>query len=298
MACGERPEAPAAPQDGQAGDHPELEVGLAGGRIRDEADERIVARRQVEVNRRARARRDRGDSAVASASFLWVHSVGLISARVARPVGIGSREGLAVPCRPSTAVAVATSGVEMDLGPAALAIVAFVLGGVFNAVVGGAAGEFQARQAEQRRVRREQAQRLREHWLAETERTHNIMSADVLRLAAQARGDARLEASLPSDPAGRGAAYDLIGDVSVARAFFDLEARLFYRKPGAGLSEEDLRSWVSTMGRVGDAFDAQARRIMNDEEPIRIPRDVLETMSTWRTTFPRPPSATNAVGDV
>jgi len=179
----------------------------------------------------------------------------------------------------------------MDLGPAVLAIVAFVLGGLFNAIVGVATGEYRARQDQKRVDRRERSDRLRIYWLEEVRRTQDIMSADLLRLSAEAAGDQRLEAALPSDPAGRGAAYELLGDASVAQSFFELETRLFYRKPRSGLSEEDLRAWVVTMAKVGEAFDAQERRVMNDKEPIRIAPEILASITTWRNSFPRPPAS-------
>lgn len=178
----------------------------------------------------------------------------------------------------------------MDLGPVALAIVAFVLGGIFNAIVGVATGEYRARQDQKRLDRRERSDRLRSYWLEEARRTQDKMSADILRLAAQAAGDEGLEAALPSDPAGRGPTYELLGDASIAQTFFELETRLFYRKPGSGLSEDDLHAWVVTMAKVGEAFGEQERLIMNDEEPIRIAPEVLASVTTWRNTFPRPPS--------
>jgi hypothetical protein len=175
----------------------------------------------------------------------------------------------------------------MDLGSVALAIVAFVLGGLFNGIVGVATGEYRARQDQKRLDRRERSDRLRDYWLEEARRTRGMMSADILRLAAQAAGDQGLEEALPSDPAGRGPTYELLGDVSIAQAFFELETRLFYRKPGSGLSEDDLHAWVVTMARVGEAFDEQERLIMNDEEPRRIAPEVLASVTTWRSDFPR-----------
>jgi hypothetical protein len=174
----------------------------------------------------------------------------------------------------------------MDIGAAILAVVSFVLGGIFNAVVGAATAEYRARQDVKRADERDRHARIRSMHLAEIERTHRIVSADLIRLMAQVSGNEE-KAERAEELAGPGASYEYLGDAQLVRDFFAFESELFYRRSGSEVSAHDYQRWVEVAGRAGRALDKQRKRALMDEPVVLVPQSVMQAIPSWREEFAR-----------
>jgi hypothetical protein len=156
----------------------------------------------------------------------------------------------------------------MDLQSAAIAAGAFILGGVFNALVAAATAEYHARQDEGRQARRAREDRLRTERLEELEKVKRAMYSYLIYVSARASGNSVLavRSGYPQkDLLDEFPRYDLLGDEELLRDYFELTHELAEKKSGTGMSRDDLLRWGDVEGRLLRCVMEQRERILNDE---------------------------------
>jgi hypothetical protein len=162
----------------------------------------------------------------------------------------------------------------MDFTTAAITAAAFVLGGIFNALVGAAVAEYRARQDERRKWSAERRDRVRAERLAQLDTLKRHAYGEMIYRMALLTGDRRLiEGSRVAerDLLDEWPRYDLLGDRELLADYFKLIRDLESRNPGSGFSDADFRSWAAIEGRLLRAVMLQRERILRDEPTPAVP---------------------------
>jgi hypothetical protein len=150
-----------------------------------------------------------------------------------------------------------------DPATAAIAAVAFALGGIFNGLVTAMTGEYRARRDDGRAAGRARADRLRTHRIEQIETLQREVITRLYRYGAQAIGRPLPEEDLSAEPN-----WSLLGDREVLRRLFDVEIGLVKAARSGGDPEVAFAPMWEVEPEVADVLERQRLSVLSDE-PVR-----------------------------
>jgi hypothetical protein len=151
----------------------------------------------------------------------------------------------------------------VDFTTAAVTAAAFVVGGIFQAVVGAAVGEFHARRDESRAASREQRQSIRAARLEALDDTRRMWERKIRVIVARSYGRTDMsDRFFYDDPLLSKGRMSLIGDKLMMVDALEAAAFFLMRPRGVPLSEEDSHRLFSLDRRVVLAIGAQEERVL------------------------------------